>query len=495
MYYDVNPRQPLLTLFSDKELDEIHYASLEILEGVGVNVYHERARELLYSAGARITNDLRVRIPSCLVEKALHLAPKRVVLANRLGKRILFLEGSKVYFGTGSDLLYTIDHETGESRESVLKDVEEAALVADYLENIDFIMSYGLPSDIAPLMQGLYSFYAMMKGSVKPMVLTMSSGRRDMLEYMYEIAIAVAGSPENLRVDPFFIVYNEPVSPLRHTSECMEILLFCSEHRIPVLYPPVVMAGVSGPATMSGCIALGNAEALAGLVVTQLNNPGSPFIHGSGGVSTFDMKYSLFPYGAPEWHMADVVFAQLAQRYDLPAWSIAGCTDSRTIDEQALIEGTYTILLSALAGANLVHDIGYLNSGLTGSLDFLVMMEETIAMTRRILRNFGVSREELAVELIGKIGPGGNFLIEPHTLKHFKGEAWEPNLFNRSNYEDWVKDGKLTLKDRARAEIKRILRSHQPVPLPEEVRKEIEKILHSAEKDVVSKRGKGKHDI
>ena len=486
MHYDVNPRQPLLEFLTEKELDEIHYATLEVLERVGANVHHPEARELLYSAGARIENDLRVRIPPHLVEKALQLAPKRVTLSNRLGERTIFLEGAKLCFGTGSDLPNTIDHETGQRRKSLLKDVENGALVCDYLDNIDFMMSYAIPSDIHPIMQELYDFYAMMKNSVKPMFLVLPSGRRDMLEYVYEMAVAVAGSREKLEANPFFAVYAEPARALKH-GEGLESVLFCSEHRIPITYPPMIFAGANAPVTMAGAVTMCNAATLAGLVIHQLKNPGAPFIYGGGLVSCLDMKHAIWSYGAPEFTVAGAIMAQLSRRYGLSTWSTGGVTDSKTIDEQAAIEGTNSLLMSALGGGNVIHDVGYLESGMAGSLTFLVMMDEAIALVKRILRSYRVDRETLAVDLIAEVGPDGSFLTKPHTLQHFKQEFWSPRLIDRSNYERWVKQGSLTLQARAQAKVRKILSSHQPVPLPEETLKELERIMHSAEKNVLPK--------
>jgi len=484
MYDRSNPKRPMLSMFSDSEIDEIHLASLEILERIGVRIFHEEAIELLKNAGAHVQDDTLVKIPNDIVKRAIDNSPDRVVLSNRLGERKLFLEGSKSYFGTGSDLVNTIDHETGERRKSALGDIENAARVADYLENIDFIMSYGIPHDVTPMLQGLESFYAMVKNSVKPMVITASSGKKEVLRRMHDIGAAVAGGRDELRKNPFFAVYNEPVAPLKHSKECMEILLYCSEHKIPVLYPPVVQAGLSGPATMAGSIAQGNAESLAGLVVTQLNNPGSPFIAGSGGVTIFDMKDSAFPYGAPEWHMGDVVFSQLARRYKLPSWNIAGCTDSKTPDQQAAIEGAHSILMSSLGGGNLIHDMGYLNSGLTGSLDYLAMMDETIAMTKRVLKNFEVDGEHLGLDIIEDVGPGGNFLTEDHTLKHYQDESWVPGLFDRGSYDSWVKNGEKTMADRANEKVTEILESHRPEELASSTRDRIKEIIGSFEKEV-----------
>lgn len=484
MYDRANPDRPLFNLFSDAELDEIHMTSLEILERVGVRIYHEEARKLLADAGAHVEDETLVKIPNHLVKRAIDSSADRVVLSNRLGERKLFLESSKSYFGTGSDLVNTIDHETGERRKSELGDVVKAARVADGLEHIDFIMSYGIPHDVPPILQGLESFYAMVENSIKPMVITASSGKREVLEKMHEIGAGVAGGKEELKKNPFFVVYNEPVAPLKHSKECMEILLYCSEHRIPVLYPPVVQAGLSGPATMAGSIAQGNAESLTGLVVTQLNNPGSPFVAGSGGVTVFDMKDSAFPYGAPEWHMGDVVFSQLARRYKLPAWNIAGSTDAKKPDQQAAIEGSHSILMSALGGGNLIHDIGYLDGGLTGSLDYLVMMDEAIAMTKRVLKNFRVDREHLALDVIENVGPGNNFLTEEHTLNHYRDESWFPKLFDRGSHDSWVKDGEKSLEDRANERVEQLLDSHEPEPLSEPAKRKIEEVIRSAKENV-----------
>lgn len=484
MHYDVNPHRPRLEFWSNEELDEIHYASLEILERVGVNIYHEKVRELLHSAGAKVEDDLRVRIPSYLVDKALQLAPKRIILCNRLGERVIFLEDAKIYFGTGGDLLNTIDHETDKRRKSVLRDVENAALVGDYLSNIDFIMGYGLPSDVHPMMQELYEFYTMIKGSVKPMFVN-TSGRRDVLEFMYEMAIAVAGSPEDLQINPFFAVNAEPVTPLKHIKDGLEPLLFCSERRIPVVYPAAIYGGANAPATMAGALALGNAETLVGLVVTQLNNPGAPFIYGGGGCCPLDMKHFVWPWGAPEWHIASAIYAQLSRRYGLSTWDTAGTTDSKTVDEQAAIEGAYTLTMAALGGGNIIHDVGFLEGGLTGSLNFLVMMDEVIALTKRIMRSFPVNRETLAIDLVEEVGPGGDFFTKPHTLDHYKQELWYPHLLDRSNYERWVKEGSLTLQARAQAEVKRILSSYKPQPLPEDVQEELEQLIDSAERKLL----------
>ena len=475
-----NPRQPIVNFLTEEELNEIHFASLEILERTGVHIHHEAARDLLYSAGAYVENDLRVRIPSQLVKVALNSVPERIVIADRLGNRKMFLEHRKVYFGTGSDLKYTIDSETHERRLSVLKDIEESALISDFLPNIDFLMSYGLASDVDVYTSDLHTFYAMLKKSIKPMIITTAAADQRILDDIYEIACCIAGGSKQFSQNPFFILYGQFISPFVHNREGLERLLFCAEKNIPIIYIPTILAGATGPATMAGAIAVGNAEALVGLVISQLKNPGSPFIYG-GCVSSFDMRYAMLPYGAPEWHIASAVLSQLSQRYGLPLFSTGGCTDSKVVDEQAAIEGAYSILLAALSGANLIHDVGYLESGLTGSLDYLVMMNETISLTKRILGNFEVNAETLALDVVHNVGPGGHFFTEDHTLQHYRAETWYPNLMDRRTYEDWSKDGEMTLKKRAQRKVAEILNTHKPEPIEDDIASEIERIIQSAE--------------
>jgi len=459
----INPRQPMVRFFNERELDEIHFASLEILERTGLNVHHREAQELLARAGARL-DGVRARIPSHLAKRAIESAPERVLLCKRTGERSLFLEGNKTYFGTGSDLKYTLDHETGERRPSVLIDVERAALVSDALENIDFVMSFGLASDRPPELQDACHFAAMLRNTTKPLVITQFEGR-EALDRIYDIAVAVAGGEAALRQSPFFAVYGQFVSPLQHDENALARLLFCADKEIPIIYIPTIMAGATGPVTMAGALALGNAEALAGLVIHQLRRPGAPFIYG-GCVCPFDMRVAGIAYGAPEWHMASAILSQLSLRSRLPVFSTAGCTDSKLIDEQAIMEGTYSLLLAGLSGANLIHDVGYLESGLTGSLVYLTLMDEATAMVRRTLRNFTVDAASLAVDLVDKVGPGGHFLEEEHTLRRFRDETWYPSLLDRQKFDGWQAQGAPTMQMRALKRIHGILHSHRPAPLP-----------------------------
>ncbi|MDP2984453.1 MAG: trimethylamine methyltransferase family protein [Candidatus Latescibacter sp.] len=468
---------PQFRILSDNQIEEIHSASLEILERTGVLVLEEESRSLLGDAGGRVEPDGRVRIPSWLVEKALVTAPKRVTLCGRDGSRKVHLEGCKSWFGTGSDCPNIIDPFTREKRRMVREDIAAAARLCDWLPNIDFIMSLGLVSDAPWEISDKHQFEAMLLNNTKPIVFTAHD--RAGMNGIIEMSSLVAGSEENLRKNPFICLYAEPVSPLKHVGTALRKLLLAAEKEIPVVYTPCPMSGATAPVTMAGVLALGNAECLSGLVIHQLKKPGAPFITG-GVISILDMRDAVLSYGAPELDLLSAAMADIAHFYRLPVFGTAGCSDSKVLDEQAAVEASISTLMSALSGSNLVHDIGFLESALTGSLELIVLTNEIVDMVRRIMRGIQVTPETLALDLIDKVGPGGHFIAEEHTAFNFRKEFWLPHLMDRRRFDTWHREGEKTLGVRLNEEVKRILKEHTPEQLPEGMVKEIHKIRDAA---------------
>jgi trimethylamine--corrinoid protein Co-methyltransferase len=200
-----------------------------------------------------------------------------------------------------------------------------------------------------------------------------------------------------------------------------------------------------------------------------------------GVVSIMDMLSAVLAYGAPELSLQSAALTEMARYVGLPVWSTAGCTDSKLVDEQAGIEGAVSLLFAGLSGANLIHDVGYTESGLTGDLQMTTMGNEIIGYVKRILRGIEVTPETLATEVINEVGPGGNFLATEHTLAHFKDQFWFPTLMDRSCWEEWESAGSLSMGDRVKMQINDVLDTHQPVPLGLEAQKQIDEILAKAE--------------
>lgn len=478
---------PLIRFLSNDQLYEIHLATLEILDRVGVRVDEPEARELLKNAGAWVNEENNIcRIPPHLVDDAIKSSPPRIVLSNRENKRCMFLEKNQPYFGTGSDLPFTLDPYTGERGNTTKKDIENTSRVTDALPNIDFMMSMGIATDTSELVSDLHQFEAMVNNCRKPMIVT-AHHRQGLLDII-EMASLIRGGLENLQANPLFVTYVEPISPLRHAFDSAQKLLTCAEYLIPINYTPGMLAGATAPVTRAGAIATANAELLSGLTIHQLKRRGAPFVFG-GAVTILDMKTTQLSYAAPEFHVNNIILTQLSQMYELPMFSTAGCSDSPVFDEQAALETAYTLLLAGLSGANLIHDVGFVESGLTCSLEMLVVSDEMIDMVRFMLRNFLINEETLALDVIEKVGPGKEFVTEGHTFKNFRKELWFPKLISRERRKTWEDGGKLTLAQRANKKAIEILENHQVPLLPEYVREGMRELISRREREYAKKKG------
>lgn len=470
---------PQFRVLSDGQIENIHLATLEILRRTGVLVFDDQALALLQQAGAEVDGN-RVRIPAGLVERALASAPPCVTVCDRDGQPAMYLEDRRAYYGTGSDTPYVIDLHTGQRRKAVKADVANMARVCDALPHIDFIMCMGLASDVTSPISDRHHFEAMVTNTGKPIVFTAWNleGLRDIVE----MAEAVAGGAEALRRNPFAVLYAEPSSPLQHSRDAVAKLLYMAEKGLPIIYTPGLMMGASGPVTLAGALAQANAEILSGLVMSQLRQEGAPFIYG-GATALMEMRTTIICYVAPEFLLNTAALTDMAHHYRLPMFSFAACSDSQVFDQQAGLEAGLWTLLAALSGGNLCHDVGYIGSGLTACFEMLLLGNETVGFLKRFMQGVQVNEETLALDVIDRVGPGGHFLGEEHTRRHFR-ESWYPSLVDRNNYDTWVEKGSLTLGERANRQVRQILETHQPEPLPEEVQQKLSDIIRRAEERV-----------
>jgi len=465
---------PVMKFLSRRDRERIHAGVLRILSEIGMHIMHDEARALLVDAGCRVLANGMVAIPEKLVSAAVASAPSNIAVYNREGVHAMDLGGSRSYFGTGSDLIYSLDAAANQRHTCVLEDVARAARISDALAHIDFIMSFAHPSDQPPQHAYLLSFQAMAANSVKPIVCT-AQNRGD-LEKMWEIAVIIRGAKVPLQEKPYFIHYAEPISPLKHPFESLDKLLFCAQEKIPVIYSPAPIAGSTAPMTIAGHVAQGLAECFCGLVIHQLKSEGAPFLMGMG-PAVLDMATIQCSYNAPEYYLAYLAVIEMSRHYDLPNWGYAGTTDSQIPDEQASFEAGLLTFLSAMAGSNLNHDVGYIDFGRTGSLELIVICDEIIDQVRRMLRGIPVDDEMLAVEAIGEVGSEGNFLTHPHTVKHLRATQWRPRLFSRQGYTEWQNSGGASLLQRAQKRLEEILNDHRPPAIESEKAGRIQQVV------------------
>jgi trimethylamine:corrinoid methyltransferase-like protein len=466
---------PRLQILTEDQKETLFLSTLEVLESTGVRVDNDEGLELLSGAGARVGPQRRARIPSYLVQEALASAPRRIAIYHRDGEPAAWLEGGRVYYSSQVDSTYFFDPYNRTRRLCVREDARLGAVLCDALPHMDLVSFSSIYSDVPGKIAIRIGHKETVKNCTKPLM--HGTGDFASLKAIAEMAAMVVGGWEALARRPYYVHYAEPFSPLVHTDEGVAKLLFCVEHGIPVIYTSMTLAGSSAPVTAAGNLVACMAESLSGLVMAQLKRRGAPFIF--GGVPTLmDMKSMLVSYGAPELSLWTAALTEMARYLHLPMFSTAGCTDAVEFDQQAAAESAISCLMAALSGANLVHDVGFTEAANSASLELIVATDEFIGMVDCIMNGIEITPETLALEVIEKVGPGGNYLAEEHTLHHFR-RNWFPKLANRDNHEQWMTAGGLALGDKANQRVRQILEEHQPKPLPPELVAELDTLEKS----------------
>ncbi len=475
----VSFQSPQFAVLSDDQLERLHLGALEVLRQTGVRFHHQGALEMLAHAGAFISDGNLVRLPARLVEESIASVPGRVVMCDRNGEPAMYLEGEKVYFGTGSDCLNLLEPQASSvdtHRKFGTDDLVDGYRLCDGLANIDFVMSIGIPADVDPDLTYDVQMALMLEHTTKPIVFVtddVNSCRRAI-----DMAAAVAGDHEALREQQHILLYSEPSSPLQQSETAVDKLLLMAEYELPVVHSPGPLMGGTAPITLAGGLVMAMAEILSGLVVHQLTNPGAPFVFGAG-LHHMDMKSTQICYGGPEFQLTKAAVAQVGRWYGMPTWGYAGCSDAKTMDEQAAAEAMLSVLMAKLTGANLIHDVGYMESGLSTSFEMIVLTDELIAMTDSLMGGIEVTDETMMLDELHEAGPGGHFLNTEATMDRFR-DFWYPDLFSREIRETWVERGRMSLGDRLTDKVRTLIKEHRTEPLEARQKAALDEILQRA---------------
>lgn len=469
---------PRIQLFKNEQCEAVHHATLDILRRTGARVYHLEALNLLQEAGCLISDETLVRFPPSLVEWALQQAPSTIALCKRGDNRAAIkLEAMNVAFGTGSDCRNYLDPRSGGYRLFTTADIVDCIRLVDACPDLDFCMSMGIPSDVDRMKPYRYQFSLLIQNTSKPIVFV-ADDRAD-CESIVAMASAAAGGLAELRLNPSILCYSQVTTPLVHNRDSTDKLLYLAALGIPLVHQPSPMMGGTAPMSLAGALAIGNAEMLSGMVIHQLKQQGAPFLYG-GGQHHMDMHTTISSYGAPEFDLERVAVAEMARYYNLPSWGYAGCSDSCIFDEQAAADATASIMTAVLSGQNLVHDIGYMEAGLTISPEMILFGNEMIGRMKSFSRGISLDPESFALDLIDEVGPGGTFLTSDHTFRHFR-DFWQPNFFNRRRRGEWDAEGAKQMSDRLREEVITIMDTHQPEEIADSLRDEITYIMTQPE--------------
>jgi trimethylamine---corrinoid protein Co-methyltransferase len=367
--------------------------------------------------------------------------------------------------------LNILDHRTGLRRRPVLQDVADASILMDALPDIDFVMSAFLPEDVDNRIYDRYQMEVMLNNTTKPIVFVAPDFEGCVAAV--EMCEIVAGSPEAFRLHPFATCYINVTSGLIANEEALRKCMYLAEKGLPQLYIPLNVGGVNSPATTAGCEATMNAGVLLGIVLAQLVREGSPVgVPGWNG-GPYNLQTMVGNYVLAD---EQGVPTSMGKYYNLPVFGLGGSTDSKVMDQQTGIETTISLMTALLHGANIVHDVGFMDAGLQGSLALLAMCNDTLGFLRAATKGVAVNDETLALDVVAELGATGSYMDHPHTLRHFK-ETYYSKLADKNPYSIWMRRGGTTMEARAGKMVDDILLKHKVEPLPEDVRKGIRQIV------------------
>jgi trimethylamine--corrinoid protein Co-methyltransferase len=453
-----------------QECEKIHQASLEILTRVGVDVHDEKARDILVKGGAKM-DGLRIRIPAYMVTRALSTAPKTLTLYNRKGRVAIRAGGYNSHYGGGSDCLNILDHRTGLRRRPILNDVKEASTLMDALPEIDFVMSAFLPEDVDQRIYDRYQMEVMLNTTTKPIVFVTPDFEGCVAAI--EMCEIVAGSAEAFQLHPFATCYINVTSGLIANQEALQKCMFLAEKGLPQLYIPLNAGGVNSPATIAGCMASMDAGILLGIVLSQLVHPGAPIAVPGWNGGPYNLQTMVGNYVLAD---EQGVPTSMGKYYDLPVFGLGGSTDSKILDQQSGFEATLSLMTSLLHGANIIHDVGFMDAGLQGSMQMMAICNEILGFLRATTAGVVVNDETLALDVIEELGPTGTYLGHEHTIRHFK-EPFYSKLIDKNPFSVWQKRGSKSMEERASKMVDDILAKHKTEPLSEEIQKAIHEIV------------------
>jgi len=299
----------------------------------------------------------------------------------------------------------------------------------------------------------------------------------DGFEIMKDLQLAVRGSKEALATKPLTVFSCCPTSPLKWSDVTSQNVVDCAKYSIPVEYISMPLSGFMAPVTLVGSIIQHTAETLSGLAITQLTNPGAPVLWG-GSPAIFDLRYETTPMGAIGTMMIDCAYNEIGKHFGIPTQAYIGLSDAKMLDAQAGLETSMGATLAALAGINNISGPGMLDFESCFSLEKLVVDNEICGMTQRLVQGIEPKDDFPALPHFKELLQEGHLLISDHTRKHLKNEIYFPGpTIDRANRSRWQEEGSLTIGERARSEITRLLTEAEPVQLSDDVKNEMTQLM------------------
>ncbi len=463
-------------VLSEDEVLRIHHASLRILEQVGIHMPHHEALDVMESAGARVERDASmVKMPAQLVMDCIAKVPKSVILYGREAKYDMKVKEDGPFFGTMGYATHFIDFETGKRRYCTNVDLAVMTRLLDGLQNFTWMMPIATPQDVPKETSDWYAWATTLKNTTKHVV--GGAFGANSVQDVIKMGAAIAGSEQKFRERPFasFGILTRP--PLQYSWLSLDGLLEVARQKLPAYLNAGCIAGATSPVTLAGTMTLAHAEIMGGIALAQSVNPGTPMFYASW-ARIMDMRTCNVSLSSPEWSIFRIGLGQMGRYLGLPIRTAAMLCDAKIPDVQAGYEKGTTALAASLGG-DLISGM-QLDSDKVVDLADLVIDSEVAGMVRRMMCGVKVDDETIAFDVIRETGPGGNYLETLHTLKHFRGEIWLPDITERRTWSVWEREGCKDGLARSKEKAREILLNHRPERLSMDVEKELDSIVANA---------------
>lgn len=462
---------------TDDQLNLLQDGTLRILEDVGVIFPSEKAIRIFSDHGAHVDKHTQVvKIPRHLVMKALSTVPRYFKLGARHPSCDLQLQDSVTYFCTDGCGVETIDFETRQRRPSCKDDVGKMAHIADYLSAISFYWPMVSAQDCGKTAP-LHEMDASWNNTVKHVQSETIMGEKP-CQYAVEMAKVISGNGDELRRRPVFSLTVCTIAPLKQDKEGIEGALVLAEAGVPVGFLAMPTLGTTAPATLPGAYVVGDAEIISAIVLMQLAYPGAPVFHSMMHAWADPRSGNYISYSLDSGGRYIVV--DMAHHWKIPCLGGAYGTDSPMAGNwQSAAEASLDPFLIGLAGAEFVTGIGLSNTYTLLYPESIILDADIYHRARYQLMRQNISPEDLALDVIADIGPGGHFLGHRHTRVHMR-RALKPSIVHEAGPDGKYRDPVEAARDKAAW----ILKNYQPEPLEDAQRKELRRILAAADHEL-----------
>jgi trimethylamine--corrinoid protein Co-methyltransferase len=469
------PRMPYkpVEVVSADELESIHQASLRVLAEIGMDFLDEEARNLLKAAGADVRpGSDRVRFDPGMVEERIRTAPSEFTLHGPNPEHSIQVGGTWTAFGTVGSPPNVSDLDRGR-RVGTREDYQNLVRLFQMLNTIHFFAGYAVePIDLHPSVRHLHAIYDVVTLADKPFH-AYSLGRQRNLDALEMARIARGVDEDTLLREPSIFTVINSSSPLRLDTPMLHGILEYSARNQVICMTPFTLAGAMAPVTIAGAVVEQNAEALAGMTLTQVVRPGAPVIYG-GFTSNVDMQSGAPAFGTPEYMRSAMLGGQLARRYKVPYRS-SNVSAANAVDAQAAYESVFSLWGAIMGGTNfLMHGAGWMEGGLHAGFEKAILDADLLGMVEAFLDGVVVDDDTLALDAMREVGPGGHFFGAAHTQARYRDAFHKPMLSDWRNFEAWEEAGSPQVPERANRVWKQLLAAYQPPALDPARRDELD---------------------